>query len=191
MTIMSQLDVAGAAVEPVQSKTERGAGLVEAFANEVHSLAKRERRGDLSDLRRLDVDAPSSAAFFRIVAKVTPESGPDALKRYARLLQILALKPDAMAPMSLGHAMVHAKISENRVQKLLGARGSGLAEQLRLVARRLASAGALPYRQIGELLLAPDDSDRAERLRLTIARDYWVALGRALPPESETLLGAP
>jgi hypothetical protein len=27
-----------------------------------------------------------------------------ALKRYARLLQILALKPDAMAPMSLGHA---------------------------------------------------------------------------------------
>jgi CRISPR system Cascade subunit CasB len=188
---MSQLDVAGAAVEPVQSNTERGAGLVEAFANEVRSLAQRERRGDLSDLRRLNVDAPSSAAFFRIVAKVTPESGPDALKRYARLLQILALKPDAMAPMSLGHAMVHAKISESRVQKLLGARGSGLAEQLRLVARRLAGAGALAYRQIGELLLAPDDSERAERLRLTIARDYWVALDRALPPESETLLGAP
>jgi CRISPR system Cascade subunit CasB len=188
---MSQLDGAGAAVGPVQSKPERGAGLVEAFANEVRSLDMRERRGDLSDLRRLDVDAPSSVAFFRLVAKVSPESGPDALKRYARLLQILALKPDAMAPMSLGEAMVQAKISESRVQKLLGARGSGLAEQLRLLARRLASAGALPYRQIGELILAPDDSERAERLRLTIARDYWGALDRALPPEPETPLGAP
>ena len=181
---MSQLDVAGAALESGQSEPKRGGGLVEAFAYEVRSLDKQERRGDLSELRRLNVDAPSSAAFFRIVAKVSPESGPDGLRRYARLLQILALKPDAMSPMSLGRAMVEAKISESRVQRLLSARGSSLAEQIRLLARRLASAGVLSYRQIGELLLAPDDSERAERLRLTIARDYWGALDSVVPPES-------
>jgi CRISPR system Cascade subunit CasB len=179
---MSQLDVAGSAVSP--SRSERAVGRVEAFANEVRSLDRGERRGDLSELRRLDVDAPTCPAFFRIVAKVSPEAGPDELRRYTRLLQILALKPDAMSPMSLGRAMAQAKISESRVQKLLGARGYGLAEQLRLLARRLASAGALPYRQIGELLLAPDDSERAERLRLTIARDYWGALDGAAPSES-------
>src|SRR6266566_758689 len=54
------------------------------------------------------------------------------------------------------------------------------SKQLRLIARRLANAGRLPYRQIGDLLLVEDeDGEYAEAVRLRIARDYWRALDRA------------
>lgn len=173
---MSQPDGAVEAPPPDQPKGGRAGDLVEAFAEQVRSLARRERRGDLASLRRLDAEMPAAAAFFRIVVAVAPEAGPASLKRYARLLQILALKPDVLVPGPLGPALIEAGVSEGRVIKLLAARGPALARQLQLLARRLANAGAVPYRQIGDLILAPDDSDRAEDLRLRISRDYWRAL---------------
>jgi hypothetical protein len=76
--------------------------------------------------------------------------------------------------------MAAAGVSEGRAQKLLTARGSAVVEQLRLIARRLANEGMLPYRQIGDLLLIEDEEgERAEAVRLRIARDYWRALDRA------------
>ena len=113
------------------------------------------------------------------MVKIAPEAGPAALNRYACFLQILALKPAALASGSFGAAMAAAGVSEGRVQKLLTARGPALAEQLRLISRRLANEGTLPYRQIGDLLLIEDESERAEAVRLRIARDYWRALDRA------------
>src|SRR6266487_942832 len=102
------------------------------------------------------------------------------LRRYARFLQMLALKPDSLTSGSFGAAMAEAEVSEGRVQKLLSARGPALSKQLRLIARRLANAGKLPYRQIGDLLLVEDeDGEYAEAVRLRIARDYWRALDRA------------
>lgn len=154
--------------------------LVEAFAGVVRALGKAERRGDLANLRRLDVEAPAAPAFFRIVVKIVPEAAPAVLRRYARLLQILAFNPDALASGSFGAAMVEAGVSELRVQRLLSARGTALAQQIRLIAHRLANTGTLPYRQIGDLLLVDDeDSEYAESIRLRIARDYWRALDRA------------
>jgi CRISPR system Cascade subunit CasB len=164
-------------------------GLLDAFAGAIRALEKSERRGDLASLRRLNTDAPDAAPFFRIVVKIAPEAGPTTLHRYARFLQILALKPAALASGSFGAVMAAAGISETRVQKLLSARGVTLAEQLRLISRRLANEGTLPYRQIGELLLIEDeDSERAEAVRLRIARDYWRVLDRAdaNPASSET-----
>jgi CRISPR system Cascade subunit CasB len=163
--------------------------LVEAFAAAIRALESAERRGDLASLRRLNTDAPDAAAFFRIVVKIAPEASAAALQRYARFLQILALKPAALTSGSFGAAMAAAEVSEARVQKLLTARGPALAEQIRLISRRLANVGTLPYRQIGDLLLIEDDdSERAEAARLRIARDYWRALDRAdaNPASSDT-----
>jgi CRISPR system Cascade subunit CasB len=179
---MSQPDAArGNSAAP---ESAREGGLVEAFANKVRELANRERRGDLAALRRLNAEAPAAPAFFQILVKIAPESGPDSLRRYARLLQIFALRPEALVPGSLGVALAAAGVSEGRVQKLLAARGPALAEQIRLIARRLANGGSLPYRQIGDLILAKDDTEIAEDLRLRIARDYWRALDRRAANES-------
>jgi CRISPR system Cascade subunit CasB len=156
---------------------ERPRGLAQAFAEEVLRLMRAERRGDIASLRRLDPDRPDTPAFFSIVVKLAPEAGEASLLRYARLLQILALKPEALAPGSFGEAMAKAGISEARVQRLLSARGPAFADQARLIARRLGNYGALPHRDLGELLLIADhESDRAETLRLRIAQDYWRAL---------------
>jgi CRISPR system Cascade subunit CasB len=155
-----------------------GRDLIEAFADEIRLLAERKQRGDLASLRRLDPETPDAAAFFRIVVKLAPEAGPDSMRRYARLVQNLALNPDALKQGRLGTALAAAGVSEGRVLKLLAARGPALARQLHLIARRLANAGALPYRQLADLVLEPDDSPRAEDIRLRIARDYWHALDR-------------
>jgi CRISPR system Cascade subunit CasB len=163
-----------------ESDNKGWTGLVEAFAGAIRTLETAERRGDLASLRRLNPDAPDAPSFFRIVVKIAPEAGPTALQRYARFVQILALKPSALTSGSFGAAMAAAGVSEGRVQKLLSARGPALAQQLRLISRRLAEEGTLPYRQIGDVLLIEDeDSERAEALRLRVARDYWRALDRA------------
>ncbi len=74
--------------------------------------------------------------------------------------------------------MAKAGVSESRVQRLLTARGETMRDQLRLIARRLANSGNVPWRGFADLLLTKDDK-QAENKRLIIARDYWRALDRA------------
>jgi CRISPR type I-E-associated protein CasB/Cse2 len=187
---MQQPETQSPATAPGSLSDNNGwTGLVEAFAGAVRALDSAERRGDIASLRRLNTDTPDAATFFRIVVKITPEAGPSALQRYARFLQILAMKPAALTSGSFGAAMAAAGVSEARAQKLLTARGPALAQQLRLISRRLANEGTLPYRQIGDLLLIEDeDSKHAEAIRLRIARDYWRTLDRAEanPPSPES-----
>lgn len=80
-----------------------------------------------------------------------------------------------MSDKRLGAVMAEAGVSESRVQRLLTARAAALDAQLRLIARRLANSGDVPWRGFADLLLATDD-ERAENARLRIARDYWRAL---------------
>jgi CRISPR system Cascade subunit CasB len=171
--------------EPTAVRVKEEGGLAEAFADCVRALNAAERRGDLAELRRLDPERPSSPAYFRIVTKVAPDSPPPAMRRFGQLLQILALKPEALIPWSLGKTMAEAGISESRVQRLLSARGSTFDEQVRLIARRLANFGRLPYREIGRLLLAREESEEIEEIRLRIARDYWRALDRRAVIEAD------
>jgi CRISPR system Cascade subunit CasB len=77
----------------------------------------------------------------------------------------------------LGAVMAGAGVSESRVQRLLTAREETLRVQLRLIARRLANSGNLPWRGFADMLLTTDD-EQAENARLRIARDYWRALDR-------------
>jgi hypothetical protein len=163
---------------PAQDSTEREQGLGGAFVNEVRGLLRTERRGDLAELRRLAPEQPSAPAFFRILARIAPEAGVETMRRYAHYLRILALKPEALSGDRLGAVMAACGVSESRVQRLLTSRGETMRDQLRLIARRLANSGNVPWRGFADLLLATDDQ-QAEDARLRIARDYWRTLDRS------------
>ncbi len=173
---MAQPEMWTDAPPTVAPEGEHGHGF--AFCNEVRKLTEAEQRGDLAELRRLDPDQPGAPAFFRILARVAPEAGPDAMRRYANFLRILALKPETLSDDRLGAVMAEAGVSESRVQRLLTARGAAMGDQLRLIAGRLANAGNLPWRGFADLLLTKDEK-HADDNRLRIARDYWRALDRA------------
>jgi CRISPR type I-E-associated protein CasB/Cse2 len=160
------------------ARPPRESDLVELLANGVRGLEAAERRGDLAELRRMDPEQPDAPTFFRMLVRHRPDAGPDFTRRCARLVKLLALRPDSLVKGSLGEAMAAHGISEARVQKLLSARGDALAAQVALIARRLAGERALPYRELGRMLLREDD-EAAERIRLEIARDYFRALDRA------------
>jgi len=178
---MTQPETLLDASSPASPEGERGIGY--AFVNEVRSLLRAERRGDLAELRRLDPNQPGAPAFFRIVAKVAPEAGVGSMRDYAHYLRILALNPEALSNDRLGAVMAASGVSESRAQRLLTARGEALRAQLRLVARRLANAGNLPWKGFADLLLT--NEKHADDARLRIARDYWRALDRAeAHPES-------
>lgn len=146
-----------------------------AFVKAVRALMHADRRGDLAELRRLDPDQIQSPVFFRILARTAPEAGVESMRQYAHYLRILALKPEALSNDRLGAVMAAEKISESRVQRLLTARGEALRDQLRLLGRRLANAGNVPWKGFADLLLTTDD-EKAEDKRLKLARDYWRTL---------------
>ena len=169
------------------SDTESDYG-IEAWANAVRSLAKASDRGALAELRRSGKELP--AAFWKIAVKTDPRARPERIKRMALVLQMLALRPDKLIAGrgKLGEALATENISEARVQKLMTARGPALDDQVIRVARQLANSGALPYRELAELLLAEDHGCPAvELIRLEIARGYWVnrAAAPTEVPESE------
>lgn len=167
---MTQADAPSAATT-VDTESDPGFLLYK----EVRSLLEAERRGDLAELRRLDPDCPAAPVFFRIIARVAPDAGPESMRRYAHYLRILALDPGALTGDRLGAVMAGAGVSESRVQRLLTARGDAMRDQLRLVARRLAAAGNVPWRGFAHLLLTAE-GDKLERSRMTVARDFWRAL---------------
>jgi CRISPR system Cascade subunit CasB len=171
---MTQPDVLAYPSSTISPESEQGLGF--AFVNEVLALLRGERRGDLAELRRLDPHQPAAPAFFRILVRIAPEAGIDAMRRYARYLAIVALKPEVLTKDRLGVVMAATGISESRVQRLLTARGDALNVQLRLIARRLANSGNLPWPAFYDLLLR--DENQADAARLRIARDYWRTLDR-------------
>jgi CRISPR system Cascade subunit CasB len=173
---MPQPETQTDATSPALPGAARDQGFV--LYNEVRRLVEAERRGDLAELRRLDPDQPSSPAFFRILARAAPDAGVETMHRYAHFLRILALKPEVLSGDRLGAVMAASSVSESRVQRLLTARGDAMRDQLRLVARRLANSGNLPWRGFADLLLTKDDK-QAENKRLIVARDYWRALDHA------------
>ena len=166
--------------EAAQPKAVSG-GRVKALADAVRALARAERRGDLASLRRLDPAHPFAPAFFALLsAHARWAQDDEEVRRCACLVQILAIRPEVLTERSLGKALAEAfgGTIETRVQKLLSAGDDALPDQARLLARRLAGAGVLPYRDFGALLLAPDEA-ALEQTRLAIAMDYWRALDRS------------
>lgn len=173
-----------------EASTDPTTGLdqeITALASAVRQLHHRQQRGELAELRRMNPgQVLMSAAFQRLLAGLYPgRLDENRARRLAVLTRILAL------PMSedvlkeggriLGETLARVGISENRVQRLLLARDEAFDDQLLLLARRLVNAGALPFREMGRLILGSPGT--VERTRYDIARGYWVAKTPALSTE--------
>lgn len=143
-------------------------------------------RGDLAALRRMNPAAPGDCpAFFRTVAEHLPElldgDRADELRRFALIAHGMALMtPDLhRSPERVGASLFgpqeRALVSEQRLARLLTARGAAFASQVPRIARHLRSKSqALDWEEFARLILAESrDEPRAERCRERIAAEYY------------------
>ena len=137
--------------------------------------------GTLASLRRGSAhDVTRQAAFHRLLADLPDyEIQPYDLIRWAAVAQCMALTGvSARQGASDGTVLAHAALSESRFSRLLASHGDGFRDQLLFVARYLHSKDAsLGWNDLGELTLTDDaDEERADTLRLQLARDYYRSL---------------
>lgn len=152
--------------------------------------------GPLAELRRLDVERPSAAAFWTIVAhELDPDLPPDgepearceAERRWAIALQAMAVLAGLhRKDPRLGAALASAEFSEMRLQRLLGCADDRLAVEVASVARYLAAKGAAC--DVADLvcLVVERDAVAVERVRRGIARDYFRVIARGKGKSSST-----
>lgn len=172
-----------------QAQTQ--ARVPDALSSVIHTIARSMRHqtissGDLAALRRLQPDEPGDAAFWKILTSVIepagllPNSGPlrDMVERqWAVLLNALAIAGGQHASdVRLGSALADAELSELRFVRLMRARGSALENEVRAIARVLASkALSANWVEVTQLLRHQEDNG-SERWRRRIARDYYRAI---------------
>jgi len=153
---------------------------LDAMAAQMRQLHSRRDAGTLAALRRLDPVLPVSPVFHALLANAAPDhlfayeaSQDEMMRRFARVAQIFAMKPEGLSRRPLG-AVLHAiGLSQQRLGHLLNARGAILGDILRRIARRIAvSPEPIPYRELGRLLLLPSGSGAHASLALKIARDF-------------------
>ena len=159
------------------------------------------RRGDLAELRRMDVDAPGPAVFWRLMAENELLGRGTILEsKWALILYGLALMTPTRSEdntsrsahdghMSVGRALFLGSetirqagfYSESRLNRLLTARGPILRTLLARMFRTLAAAGvSFNWREMAQFILNDNyDEDAAEMSRRRIARDYYQTQRRA------------
>jgi hypothetical protein len=137
--------------------------------------------GDLAALRRLDPMRPDNAAFWRLLVAIVPERdrrSSEAEQRWAMAINGMALmaRDHHENGARLGRVLAETEFSEQRLERLLRARGIVLADLLRRMCRFLAGkARAVDWRELGEFILTRDP-EAAERKRRAIAKDYYATL---------------
>jgi CRISPR system Cascade subunit CasB len=143
-------------------------------------------RGDLAALRRLDPLLPTGTAYWRLLHEHVPDAyrrGADLERRWATILQGMAIMaPHHHGPDSPGQALARVGYSEQRLARLLNSRGEAFRLAVPRLCRYLTSRGgqAVDWTRLGALILAEGrDRERAEQLRLDLARDYFAAIDRA------------
>ena len=154
-------------------------------------------RGDLAALRRMDPESPDAAAFWRLTTRFDVLRGTESERRWGLILHGIALMTrtagdDAMGRsahvrgLPVGRALFDggdsnrttAFYSESRFNRLLTARGPMLRTLLARMFRMMAAADArFDWYQMSQLILS--EGERAERVRRSIARDYYWAENRA------------
>lgn len=139
--------------------------------------------GQLADLRRLNPDAPTQAAYWWIVATVLEGALPadgevdarrDAERRWAVALNGMAILAGLYRRNHrLGAALSDAGYAEMRLQRLLSCPDDRLAVEVQTAARFLAAKGvAVDYFDLARLAVITDP-EQAEDARRGIARDYF------------------
>lgn len=164
---------------------------VEELATAIRHLHNQGARGELAGLRRMDETRAVEPALHRLLARRAPDAEfgakfrRDDMGRLALMTKVLALgmgvETLGRGHYDLGRMMADAKISERRVQTLMQARGPAFDDLILRLARRLVREGALPYLDIGGLVLGSDEM--VERTRRRIAKGFW---GARVEKEDET-----
>jgi len=147
--------------------------------------------GVSSALRRMDPERPSRAlvALMPVLdaARVPiANRDDDLLRRWATIVHIVAILSGTTGAEvhstdkrhAAGRRMHEAGYSDNRLSRLLAARGSALTDQARRLARFLAAKRMTPIdlAPLVNLLLSDGRSDsQAEEARFRLARDYYRA----------------
>ncbi len=134
--------------------------------------------GSLAALRRLDPDRPDGAAFWWLIAAHAPAAFED--ERASRALALVVQGMAIMRPFhrptgdrrTLGTALAEASVSEARLLRLLRTGSDQLPEEVRRLARLMASKGddgRFDWSGMLDLVLWPD----SEKIRTGIAKDYY------------------
>jgi CRISPR system Cascade subunit CasB len=142
--------------------------------------------GDRAALKRMAPDDPSPGAYAAAV-RLLLNAGADAevkndarLERWVRLLHGMALMSGpGHAPHgwrdehAAGRVMFESGYSEDRLRRLLEARGKTFDELLSRMARFLAAKRAvIDWGDLAPLVLDGEESDRAEKARLNLMRQF-------------------
>ncbi len=154
------------------------------------------KRGDLAALRRMNPEEPDVAAFWRLTARYDLYGKLEVERKWALVLHGIALMTrtsgDATSDrsahiqgMSVGRALfiggdparTSAYYSETRFNRLLTARGPMMRTLLARMFRMMAAANqGFNWYQMAQLILNDGyDEERADRIRRSIARDYYRA----------------
>lgn len=159
-------------------------------------------RGDLAALRRMDPESPDAAAFWRLTARYDVLRGDESERRWGLILHGIALMTKTAGADDAGRSAhvqglpagralftggdpdrTTAYYSESRLSRLLTARGPMLRTLLARMFRMMAATGhGFDWYQMSQFIF--HEGERAERIRRTIARDYYRAEYRANPQRS-------
>ena len=152
-----------------------------------HFFKETLTRGETAPLRRMDPEHPHEPAFILFMLDAgAPESWTKELgdaRSWALIVHAMTL----MAPhhhdlgTSVGAALHKADVSDQRVARLLAARGIQFRKQMGRLARRLAQAvQPVNWLELADLITAEaGDADRLDELRLRVARNYYSAQFKA------------
>ena len=161
-----------------------------------HMASEGFGRGDLAALRRMDPESPDAAAFWRLTARYDVLRGAESERRWGLILHGIALMTKTggdtigrsahVRGLSVGRSLftggdanrTTAFYSESRFNRLLTARGSMLKTLLARMFRMMAATDqGFDWYQMSQFILS--EGERAERIRRSIARDYYWAENRA------------
>jgi len=148
-------------------------------------------------LRRYDPKSPSRSMSAIVPVLMRAEVYPvddDEWRRWGEVLRMIALLSgtggrrvhSTAASAAAGRMLFNARFSENRLARLLTARGSTLGDQLPRLARYLAASGSVPINlhPIVDMVMKDGrDEAGAEAARIRLAREYYQA---ATKPAIET-----
>lgn len=144
--------------------------------------------GDRAALRRIELKRSPTAdgVVVKLLtrAKVSPARQRGDFDRWRLVTHVAAMLAGTGAAQShaegrsLGSALSEANYSENRLLRLMAARGEPLHDQVRRAARMLANSRK-PINLWTIYHLIGDHADKAEAARLRIAQDYYAAKARS------------
>lgn len=136
-------------------------------------------KGDLAELRRLKPDLPPPAFWRLLVKMVPPELRHDdrSERAWAVIIQAMAIMaPDIHAPGRMLGQVMHglgSTSAETRLWRFLRSRGDQMEDQIRLLARFLASKELrVDWYSLARLILAEDEEQRESVCR-NLARSFY------------------